>query len=70
MSNPTGKQNAQPTRYYYAGAGLAIGAGVGSVVGLLLLQNLAIAAGAGAALGLLFGAAIDAQRHKGTGGAG
>ena len=53
---------------YYAGSGLAIGAGVGMTLGPLLFENLAqgSAIGIGAALGLLIGAAIDAQRRHET----
>jgi uncharacterized membrane protein len=50
---------------YYAGSGLAIGAAIGMIFGLLLFENLAWGCVIGAAVGLVMGAAIDAQRrHK------
>ena len=51
---------------YYAGAGLAIGAGVGMTLGLLLNQDQALSIAIGAAMGLLIGAAIDAQGRRET----
>ena len=52
---------------YYAGAGLAIGAGVGMILGPLLFENLAWGCVIGAAVGLVMGAAIDAQGRHETG---
>ena len=50
---------------YCAGSGLAIGAAVGMIFGLMLFENLALGSAIGAAAGLVMGAAIDAQRrHK------
>ena len=46
---------------YYAGSGLAIGAAIGMIFGLLLFENLAWGCVIGAAVGLVMGAAIDAQ---------
>lgn len=48
----------------YAGAGLAIGAGVGYAFGILISAMPFLFAGIGAALGLLLGAAIDLQAAK------
>ncbi len=48
----------------YAGAGLAIGAGVGYALGILISAMPYLFAGIGAALGLIFGAMIDAQAAK------
>ena len=60
--NSSKKENSRKTAYY-AGAGLAIGAGVGMILGPMLFENLAqgSAIAIGAAVGLLMGAAIDAQ---------
>lgn len=51
----------------YSGAGLALGAGIGVVVGVLI-SGWAIAAGTvvGAGVGLMIGAAIDAQHGDAT----
>ena len=46
---------------YYAGSGLAIGAAIGMIFGLMLLGNLALGSAIGAGVGLVIGAAIDAQ---------
>lgn len=51
---------------YYAGAGLAIGAAVGMIFGLLLFENLAMGSAIGAGVGLVMGAAIDAQMRDKT----
>jgi len=51
---------------YYAGSGLAIGAAVGMIFGLMLFENLALGSAIGAAAGLVMGAAIDARRHHET----
>ena len=50
-----------------AGSGLAIGAAIGMVFGLMLFENLALGSAIGAAVGLVMGAAIDAQGHHKTG---
>ena len=49
---------------YYAGAGLAIGAAIGMIFGLLLFENLAWGCVIGCAVGLIMGAAIDALRGR------
>jgi len=66
--NSSKGENSRQT-VYYAGAGLAIGAGVGMIWGPLLFENLAqgSAIAIGAALGLVIGAAIDAQGRHETG---
>jgi len=53
---------------YYAGSGLVIGAGVGMVLGPLLVENLAqgSAIAVGAALGLVIGAEIDTLGSRET----
>jgi uncharacterized membrane protein len=51
---------------YYAGSGLAIGAGIGMIFGLLLFENLAWGCVIGAAVGLVIGAVIDAQGRRET----
>ena len=62
--NSSKGENSRKT-VYYAGAGLAIGAAIGMIFGLMLFENLAWGCVIGAALGLVIGAAIDAQRrHK------
>lgn len=48
---------------YYAGAGLAIGAAIGMLFGLMLFEDMAWGSGIGAAAGLLIGAAIDAHER-------
>jgi len=49
---------------YYAGSGLAIGAAIGMIFGLMLFEDMAWGSGIGAAVGLLIGAAIDAQERR------
>ena len=49
---------------YYAGSGLAIGAAIGMIFGLLLFEDLAWGCVIGAAAGLLIGAVIDAYERK------
>ena len=61
------KRNDNRKAEYYAGSGLAIGAGIGMIFGLLLFENLAWGCVIGSALGLLIGAAIDAQKSRETG---
>lgn len=56
---------------YYTGAGLAIGAGIGGAVGMIVSaitgNSVFIAfAGVGTALGLVFGATLDAKNSKNT----
>ncbi len=69
MEQNSGKGENSRKTVYYAGAGLAIGAGVGMIWGPLLFENLAqsSAIAIGAALGLVIGAAIDAQGRHQTG---
>lgn len=53
-------------RMVWAGAGLAIGAGIGTTFGLIIAGGIGIALGAtfGAAIGLVIGSAIDANQQK------
>jgi uncharacterized membrane protein len=51
---------------YYAGAGVAIGAVVGMMFGLLLFENLAMGSAIGAGVGLVVGAMVDTQRGDDT----
>ena len=60
--NSSKGENSRRTTYY-AGAGLAIGAAIGMVFGLMLFENQALGCAFGAALGLVMGAAPDAQGH-------
>jgi uncharacterized membrane protein len=46
------------------GLGLAIGAGVGTLLGIIF-DNLSIGITFGAALGLVFGAALSQKKNKG-----
>ena len=64
-SSPNKGRSSRKTAYY-AGSGLAIGAAIGMVFGLMLFENLAWGCVIGAAVGLVVGAAIDAQRHHET----
>jgi uncharacterized membrane protein len=48
----------------YAGSGLAVGAAIGMIFGLMLFENLALGCAIGAALGLIVGAAIDAYNRR------
>jgi len=48
----------------YAGGGLAVGAALGTIFGLLLFDEIALGAGIGAAVGLIIGAIIDAQANR------
>ena len=64
--NSSKGENSRKT-VYYAGSGLAIGAAIGMIFGLMLFENLAWGCVIGAALGLVIGAAIDAQRRHETG---
>ena len=61
--NSTKKENSRKTAYY-AGAGLAIGAAIGMIFGLLLFENLAFGCAIGAGVGLVMGAAIDAYERR------
>jgi len=58
--NSSKGQNSRKTAYY-TGAGLAIGAAIGMIFGLMLFENLALGSAIGAGVGLVIGAAIDAQ---------
>jgi uncharacterized membrane protein len=49
---------------YYAGAGMAIGAAIGMIFGLMLFENLAWGCVIGTAVGLVVGAAIDAHERR------
>jgi uncharacterized membrane protein len=46
---------------YYAGSGVAIGAAIGMILGLMLFENLVWGCVIGAAGGLVVGAATDAH---------
>jgi uncharacterized membrane protein len=61
--NSSKGQNSRKTAYY-AGAGLAIGAAIGMIFGLMLFENLALGCVIGAAVGLIMGAAIDAHERR------
>ncbi len=65
MEKNTSKGESRKT-VHYAGAGLAIGAAIGMIFGLMLLENLALGCAIGAAVGLVMGALIDAQGHYET----
>jgi len=52
--NSSKGENSRKT-VYYAGAGLAIGAGVGMIFGLMLFENMALGSAIGAAVGLVSG---------------
>ena len=56
--NSSKGENSRKTAHY-AGAGLAIGAAIGMIFGLMLFENLAWGCVIGAAVGLVMGAAID-----------
>ena len=58
--NSSKGENSRKTAYV-AGSGLAIGAAIGMIFGLMLFENLAWGCVIGAAMGLVMGAAIDAQ---------
>jgi len=60
--NSSKGENSRKTAYD-TGAGLAIGAAIGMIFGLLLLENLALGFAIGATLGLVMGDAIDTQRR-------
>jgi uncharacterized membrane protein len=64
--NSSKGENSRKT-VYYAGSGLAIGAAIGIIFGLMLFENLALGSAIGASVGLIMGAAIDAQRRHKTG---
>ena len=50
---------------HYAGSGLAIGAAIGMIFGLLLFEDLTWGCIIGAGVGLVIGATIDVQmRHR------
>ena len=60
-SSPNKGRSSRKTAYY-AGSGLAIGAGIGMTFSLMLFENLTWGCVIGAAVGLVIGTAIDAQR--------
>jgi len=66
MDTNSKKRNDNRKTVYYAGSGLAIGAAIGMIFGLLLFENLAWGCVIGSALGLLIGAAIDALGSRET----
>jgi hypothetical protein len=49
---------------YHTSSGLAVGAAIGMIFSLLLLENLAWGCVVGAAVGLVIAAAIDAHERK------
>ena len=49
---------------YYTGSGLAIGAAIGIIFGLMLFENLTWGCVIGAAVGLVIGAVIDTHKRK------
>jgi uncharacterized membrane protein len=48
----------------HAGAGLAIGAAIGMIFGLMLFENLALGYAIGTVVGLMIGAAIEARERS------
>jgi len=65
MEGDSSKGEMSRKTVHYAGAGLAIGAAIGMIFGLMLFENLALGCVVGAAAGLLIGAVVDAQgRHE------
>jgi uncharacterized membrane protein len=63
VASNLGNKNQVP----YAGVGLALGAAIGFVFGMMLWPNyFFIGAVVGAAIGLLIGAGADAHRKKGA----
>ena len=61
--NSSKGENSRRT-VYYAGSGLAIGAAIGMIFGLMLFENLTLGSAIGAAVDLVMGAAIDAHERK------
>ncbi|MFN3218715.1 MAG: hypothetical protein ACE367_19645 [Acidimicrobiales bacterium] len=59
-------ENGSRDQMIWAGAGLVIGAGVGTTLGLIIAGGVGIAFGTtfGAAAGLVAGSAIDAARRR------
>ena len=64
MQRNSREKETAPRSAHYTGAGLAIGAVIGMLFGLMLFENLALGPVVGAALGLLIGAAIDAHERR------
>jgi len=64
MEQNSSKGEISHKTVYYAGSGLAIGAAIGMIFGLMLFENLAWGCVIGAAVGLVMGAAIDAQERR------
>ena len=63
-SDNSSKERASRKSEYYAGSGLAVGAAIGMIFGLMLFEELALGGTIGAALGLMVGAAIDAYNRR------
>lgn len=61
--NSNKKEEKKRKDISFAGSGIAIGAAIGMIFGLLLFESQAIGCAFGAALGLLIGAVIDAQKR-------
>lgn len=57
-------ENESKKQTSYTGLGISVGAGLGCILGLLLLDNFILGAGIGVAIGLIIGAGIDAQMKK------
>ena len=64
MEQNSSKERASRKSEYYAGSGLAVGAAIGMIFGLMLFEELALGGTIGAALGLMVGAAIDAYNRR------
>jgi len=61
--NSSKGENSRKT-VYYAGSGLAIGAGIGMIFGLMLFENLALGSAIGVGVGLVIGEALDAHERS------
>jgi len=64
MEQKSSKKEDSRKAAHYAGAGMAIGAAIGMIFGLLLFENLAWGCVIGTAVGLVMGAAIDAHERR------
>ncbi len=59
---PTNQEKAPAT--FYRGRGMAIGAGLGLIMGLLLFDQIAVGLVLGVAVGLGIGSMVDMQANK------
>ena len=57
-------QRKSSGKWIYAGIGLAIGAGLGILIGLIFLDQLVYGLITGAAAGLIIGAVVDATSRR------